>query len=80
MAEEMKLYVGTKIIRARLMDELTFLTQVKGQTIEDTFVSREGYEVEYPDKYLSWSPKEAFEGAYREISLNEMHLIQSEGR
>jgi len=27
---------------------------------------RPGYNVKYPDGYMSWSPKEAFEAAYRE--------------
>lgn len=28
-----------------------------------------GYLVKYPDGYLSWSPKEAFEGGYTKITL-----------
>jgi hypothetical protein len=26
-----------------------------------------GYKVEYPDNYISWSPKDVFEKAYREL-------------
>jgi hypothetical protein len=29
----------------------------------------------YPDGYVSWSPKEVFEAAYREISVDEKDLI-----
>lgn len=48
----MKRYVGTKIIHA--VDE------------KHSESGREGYRVRYADGYESWSPKEAFEDAYRE--------------
>lgn len=47
----MKRYIGTKIIHA--------VPEVHGET------NREGYVVRYADGYESWSPKEAFEEAYR---------------
>lgn len=47
----MKRYIGTKIIHA--------MQEVHGET------GREGYVVRYADGYESWSPKEAFEEAYR---------------
>lgn len=47
----MKRYIGTKIIHA--------VPGVHGET------GREGYVVRYADGYESWSPKEAFEEAYR---------------
>ncbi|KKK50386.1 hypothetical protein LCGC14_3125560, partial [marine sediment metagenome] len=34
------------------------------------------YTVEYPDGYVSWSPKETFENSYREISEEEIKLIK----
>lgn len=46
----MKQYIGTKIIHAE----------------PQTKDGAEGYAVVYPDGYKSWSPKEAFEAAYRE--------------
>lgn len=46
----MKRYIGTKIIEAE--------PAKKGDA--------DGYFVKYPDGYTSWSPKEAFEEAYRE--------------
>jgi len=48
----MKRYIGTKIIHA--VDE------------KHSESGREGYRVRYADGYESWSPKEAFEDAYRE--------------
>jgi len=45
----MKTYIGTKIIQA----EFSYKN------------GDEGYKVVYPDGYTSWSPKEAFEEAYR---------------
>lgn len=47
----MKRYIGTKIIHA--------VPEVHGET------GREGYVVRYADGYESWSPKEAFDEAYR---------------
>jgi hypothetical protein len=35
----------------------------------------EGYHVIYPDGYESWSPKAAFEEAYRLVSPAEKELI-----
>ncbi len=35
----------------------------------------EGYNIYYPDGHLSWSPKEAFEVAYREITEEEKDLM-----
>jgi len=83
--EDMKLYVGTKLIRATPMDEATFLHQQTGSNLPDPGeIIRPGYKVIYPDKYISWSPKEVFEEAYREVSRKEFILIedtvQTEGR
>lgn len=70
----MKSYIGTKIIQAESMDECSFLREHKNQenTNRET---RPGYVVRYPDGYTSWSPKEVFEAAYREISPSEMSLV-----
>jgi len=57
----MKSYIGAKIIKAEL------------QKKED----RDGYKVVYPDGYVSWSPKDVFEEAYREISDKEFDLLNS---
>lgn len=69
----MKTYIGTKIIQAEPMDNLTFLEESKGMSFEG--VPKPGYKVIYPDGYVSWSPKEVFETAYREITDSEKALI-----
>lgn len=72
----MKTYIGSKIIKAELMDECTFLSTEKGQDVKDRD-ARAGYKVVYPDNYISWSPKEVFENAYREITKGELRLIEN---
>ncbi len=69
----MKSYIGSKIIQAEEMDELTFLPVVKG--LGKVCKARPGYKVVYPDGYVSWSPKAVFEIAYREITDGERQLI-----
>jgi len=73
--DPMRTYIGAKIIRAFPEDEHAFLDVVKGQTLEDGQPSRHGYRVIYPDGYVSWSPKETFETAYREVTKAEKDLI-----
>lgn len=55
MMDELKAYIGSKIIMAAPM----------------TKDGQEGYKVVYPDGYVSWSPKAVFEEAYREVSAGE---------
>ena len=73
---EEKLYIGTKIITAYPMDEDIFKIY-KGKTlsVEDAMKARPGYKVTYPDGYESWSPKETFETAYREVTDSEKALF-----
>ena len=54
----MQAYIGTKMIEATPQ-----LRTSKMEGADDMYV--EGYAVRYPDGYESWSPKEAFEDAYR---------------
>lgn len=63
-SREMDRYIGVKLIHAEPMDECTFLRTAKGQDTSDR-ETRPGYKVGYPDGYVSWSPKAAFEEAYR---------------
>ena len=57
---EKKLYVGSKLIKA----------------YPDAKDGVPGYSVTYPDGYsVSWSPKEAFELAYREVTQKEIDFI-----
>lgn len=71
----MKTYIGAKIIQAEPMDEVTFLTTVKKEILRADRETRPGYLVIYPDGYKSWSPKDVFETAYREVTESEKALI-----
>ena len=62
----MEKFIGTKIIEA----EPAY--RVDGKTVQPTTwhvpagaQAEEGYAVRYPDGYMSWSPKDVFEEAYR---------------
>lgn len=71
-----KLYIGSKIITARPMDEFRFLKDYKGQIVDGrNRESRAGYIVTYPGGYVSWSPKDVFETAYRDITSEEKKLL-----
>lgn len=74
----MKHYIGTKAINAKPMNRLEY-NEVRGWTLPaDEDGADEGYLVEYVDGgkpntphyagYVSWSPKEQFDKAYRETS------------
>lgn len=71
----MKRYIGTKIINAQPMTRASY-NAMRGWTLPtDENGDDEGYLVEYTDGgkanhpdfmgYVSWSPREQFEGAYR---------------
>ena len=68
-----KIYTGTKTVKAMPMgaDE----AQRHGARLTDETVKQnignDGYLVEYPDGYRSWSPKAVFEKAYK---LSETHI------
>jgi len=62
------LYIGAKIIKARPMTYLEFHGDMDRE-------DEPGYRVEYPDGYVSWSPKDVFETAYRKITDKEMLII-----
>lgn len=64
---EMVTYVGTKVIFAKPMSRGVYV-QLRGWDLpKDEDESDEGYLVQYPDsdRYISWSPKDVFERAYR---------------
>lgn len=74
----MNTYIGTKVIRATPMTRLDY-NEFRGWTVPaDENPADDGYLVEYLDGgkpntathagYVSWSPKEQFEKAYRETS------------
>lgn len=61
----MKTYIGTKQIEAKPI-KLGKYNDHRGWIIPpDEDPERDGFLITYPDGYVSWSPKEAFEAAYR---------------
>ena len=63
----MEKYLGVKLIEAEPMTRGDY-NKFKGWKIpENENPNDEGYIVKYSDDYISWSPREAFEEAYREI-------------
>lgn len=74
----MKKYIGTKVINAKPMNRLEYNNFRGWKLPEDENGSDEGYLVEYSDGgksntaefagYISWSPKDVFEKAYREVN------------
>lgn len=80
----MKNYIGVKIVKAKpgTMAEAQAMkcgcpVEVQERIFKESgTVNQEGYIVKYPDGYISWSPKEAFESAYRELNCED--FIMSE--
>lgn len=60
----MKKYIGTKTIMAMTMAK-SEAEKVLNRSLADAKGGEDGYFVEYPDGYKSWSPKETFEEAYK---------------
>lgn len=60
----MKKYIGTKNIMAMTMAK-SEAEKVLNRSLADAKGGEDGYLVEYPDGYKSWSPKETFEEAYK---------------
>ena len=63
---EMKTYIGAKLIKAVPMNENEADKHLNREGVSQ---GRPGYLVEYEDGYQSWSPKDVFEVAYREIKI-----------
>lgn len=73
MEIEFKQYTGTKTIKAMIMsaeEAKRHGAQITDETVKKN-IGNMGYLVEYPDGYRSWSPKKAFEDAYR---VSETHV------
>lgn len=73
----MQKYIGCKIIQAEPINENKFLRNIKNQDVPKNKEDQSGYLVQYPDGYVSWSPREVFETAYRVITRSEMELIEN---
>ncbi len=70
---EYEVYIGCKVIEAKRMSKAEFAVE-QGKEIPEENVK--GYYVRYPDGYISWSPKETFERAYRVMSPEEKRIVQ----
>lgn len=66
-------YIGTKKVEAEPMTRGDF-NRAKGVDIprSDAAFSEQGYLVRYPDGYVSWSPKAAFENAYSKAGTDPL--------
>lgn len=80
MSEEIKVhftnYIGTKCVNGFPMNKETYCKLRGWDVPADEDLLEVGYLVEYPDSksnhpqfrgYISWSPKAAFEAAYRDV-------------
>ena len=70
----MKQYIGTKLVAAEPAERVTnpaghvsYRTEGANGPTETGSKIEAGYKVRYGDGYESWSPKEVFEEAYREV-------------
>lgn len=63
-------YTGTKTIKAVPMTKAE-AEKVLGKSIAPASPGEDGYLVEYPDGYRSWSPASTFEAAYQ---VSETHV------
>ncbi len=70
--EEMKKYVGTKVIEAKPMTRGDYNEYRGWQIPANENPADEGYLVKYSDGYVSWSPTYVFEKAYREYDENKL--------
>ena len=85
----MKQYIGTKIVHAQPAFKATGVRKdckvanqvLTHEQLEDCKASgweftdqKEGYEVRYADGYMSWSPKDVFEDAYRQTDAMNFGL------
>ncbi len=79
----MKVYIGCKVIQAEECTDQEYnrwwASDLGTSKAQPSFrldgEAREGYRVVYPDGYVSWSPLEVFEGAYREVTGEESLLV-----
>ncbi len=75
----MDAYIGTKIVQAEPMDDVTFTLKVRALpgivTVDPDGHGRPGYKVVYDDGYVSWSPKDVFERCYRKITEAERDVV-----
>ena len=88
--ENMKKYVGTKELKAIPMNKEEYCQYRQWEVPSNENPKEEGYLVEYLDGgkpnderhlgYISWSPKDVFEKAYKLIEKNNGVLTEGEKR
>lgn len=67
----MRKYIGCKLISAEPMTRGDY-NKYRGWTIPaDGDPEGEGYMIQYPDGYVSWSPKQVFDTAYLAVEDNK---------
>ena len=66
----MKTYIGTKIIQAEPAFRIDGKIYPESGPVPRSMNREEGYRVQYPDGYESWSPKDVFERAYLPLTVN----------
>lgn len=82
----LKKYIGTKVVKARPMNEIDAESIGYARKNSDHHEYREGYHVRYlnPDgsTYDSWSPKDVFEKAYKpsDTVLDRLKIERNELR
>ena len=70
----MDIYIGTKMIKAEPMNNHDFAKEKYGKEKLDNPL-QDGYKVQYSDDYISWSPKDVFEKAYKKIN-SEFKIVE----
>lgn len=74
----MKQYIGVKNIQAKPMTRGEY-NKFKGWTIPpDENPNDDGYMVKYSNDYISWSPKDVFEKAYRKFGNDNNTVTQDD--
>lgn len=70
----MQEFIGTKVIKAMPMSRGAYNAYRGWDIPKDEDAAEVGYLVLYPDGYESWSPKNVFEGAYRQTDAMNFGL------
>lgn len=74
----MEKYIGVKMINAKPMTRGEY-NELRGWTIPaDENPNDEGYLFKYSDDYISWSPKDVFEKAYRRFGSEQNAVTQDD--
>lgn len=64
---KMKKYIGTKVVNATPAWRVDGKVYLKDEAVPKSMNREDGYKVVYEGGYESWSPKDVFEKAYREV-------------